>query len=209
MLELPVVSCVSTRAQHARRTVVLLASYNKTFGPLVLNIPDMKLLAISLTLLLSLQAACGFTLRGSNASQSSIGAVFVDAGRDVQLTDLLRRKIREQGLTLAASRNVANVLVRLTRENQGQRVVSVQREGRVSEFELRHAIDLLVIRAEPGEIARYGSGGENQSNTVAVRREYTFDDTGVLGKEDEASILRRELRDELTRQLVLRIIAGA
>ena len=125
--------------RYARRTVVLLASYNKTFGPPVLNIPDMKLLAISLTLLLSLQAACGFTLRGSNASQSSIGAVFVDAGRDVQLADLLRRKIREQGLTLAASRNAANVLVRLTRENQGQRVVSVQREGRVSEFELRHA----------------------------------------------------------------------
>lgn len=169
----------------------------------------MKLLAFSVALLLCMQAACGFTLRGSNAEQSSIGAVFVDAGRDVQLADLVRRKIRQQGLTLAPSRNVANVLVRLTRENQGQRVVSVQSEGRVSEFELRHGIDLLVIRAEPGEIARYGDGNENRSDTVAVRREYTFDDTGVLGKEDEASILRRELRDELARQLVLRIIAGA
>ena len=169
----------------------------------------MKLSALSLVLLLCMQVACGFTLRGTNAEQSSIGAVFIDAGRDVQLADLVRRKIREQGLTLATSRDVANVLVRLTGENQGQRVVSVQSEGRVSEFELRHGIDLLVIRAEPGEIARYGSGGENRSDTVAVRREYTFDDTGVLGKEDEASILRRELRDELARQLVLRIIAGA
>ena len=207
ILRLPVLClhhCTSAYS-HCEAT----SAYNKPYGPQALNSPAMKLSALSLVLLLCMQVACGFTLRGTNAEQSSIGAVFIDAGRDVQLADLVRRKIREQGLTLATSRDVANVLVRLTGENQGQRVVSVQSEGRVSEFELRHGIDLLVIRAEPGEIARYGSGGENRSDTVAVRREYTFDDTGVLGKEDEASILRRELRDELARQLVLRIIAGA
>ena len=72
---------------------------------------------------------------------------------------------------------------------------------------MRHAIDLLIIRASAGEIARYGT--EDKPDRVTVRREYTFDDTGVLGKEDEASILQRELREDLARQLLLRIIAGA
>ncbi len=165
-------------------------------------------LNIFLLLCLSLASACGFAPRGGSLSgQAPVGTIFIDAGREVQLAELLREQIRAQGLTLASARDQANVLVRLTNERQGQRVVSVQSEGRVSEFELRHLIDLLIIRAEPGETARYGE--DQPADTVAVRREYTFDETGVLGKEDEASILRQELRDELARQLLLRIIAGA
>lgn len=159
-------------------------------------------------LLLLFLTSCGFTPRGGSLTgQATVGTIFVDAGREVQLAELLREKIRSQGLTLAEARDQANVLVRLTNERQGQRVVSVQSQGGVSEFELRHLIDLLIIRAEPGQIARYGV--DQPADTVAVRREYTFDETGVLGKEDEASILTRELRDELARQLLLRIIAGA
>jgi len=167
----------------------------------------MKILNLVLIIAAMIPAACGFAPRGGLISSAPLGAIFVDAGRDVGLADLLKEKITGQGLNLVAGRDQANVLVRLTNERQGQRVVSVQSAGRVSEFELRHAIDLLIIRAGVGEIARYGT--EGSPDRVTVRREYTFDDTGVLGKEDEASILQRELRDELARQLLLRIIAGA
>lgn len=167
----------------------------------------MKFLKLVLILLPLIPVACGFAPRGGLISSAPVGAIFVDASRDVELAELLRENIVDQGLNLAAGRDQANVLVRLTNERQGQRVVSVQSAGRVSEFELRHAIDLLIIRANAGEIARYGT--ESRSDRVTVRREYTFDDTGVLGKEDEASILQRELREELARQLLLRIIAGA
>lgn len=149
--------------------------------------------------------ACGFAPRGS-AGEAPIGAIFVDATADVPLAPLVREKMIEQGLTLTPERDAANVLVRLTDEAQGQRVLSVQSEGKVSEFELRHAVNLLVIKAPDGEFARYSPG--LNPNRVSVRREYTFDDTGVLGKEDEASILKREMRDELARTLLLRIIAG-
>jgi len=157
----------------------------------------MKFLKLLLILLSVIPVACGFAPRGGLISSAPVGAIFVDASRDVELAELLRENIVDQGLNLAAGRDQANVLVRLTNERRGQRVVSVQSAGRVSEFELRHAIDLLIIRANAGEIARYGT------------EKYTFDDTGVLGKEDEASILQRELREELARQLLLRIIAGA
>jgi len=167
----------------------------------------MKLLQLLLIMLSLTPAACGFAPRGGLIASAPVGAIFVDASRDVELAELLRDNIVDQGLSLAPGRDQANVLVRLTNERQAQRVVSVQSAGRVSEFELRHAIDLLIIRASAGEIARYGT--EGSPDRVTVRREYTFDDTGVLGKEDEASILQRELRQELARQLLLRIIAGA
>jgi outer membrane lipopolysaccharide assembly protein LptE/RlpB len=45
-------------------------------------------------------------------------------------------------------------------------------------------------------------------NRVEVIREYTYDETGVLGKENEARILRTEMETELVRQIVLRTIAN-
>jgi len=42
---------------------------------------------------------------------------------------------------------------------------------------------------------------------VEVIREYTNDTLGVLGKEQEAQILREEMREELVRQVVLRTVA--
>lgn len=156
--------------------------------------------------ILLLPAACGFAPRGSVTGSSDVGAIYVDAQRDVPIATLLKQKIQDQDFKLAPNRDEANILVRLTNEQQGQRVLSVQSEGKVSEFELRHATDMLVAKAEPGQRATYEPGAKG--NRVSVVREYTYDDTGVLGKEDEASILRREMRDELARNLLLRIIAG-
>lgn len=157
-------------------------------------------------MLAAVLSACGFSPRGSVSGGEEVGAIFIDSTRDVSIAPLLQEKMSEQGLQIATDREQANVLVRLSRESRGRRVLSVQSQGKVSEYELRHAIDMLVIKATGEEFARYSPG--LKPNRVAVRREYTFDDTGVLGKEDEASILKREMRDELARTLLLRIIAG-
>jgi len=160
-----------------------------------------------LACLVLLGSGCGFAPRGGITGSDAVGAIFVDAPRDVPVAPLLREKIAEQGLNLIANRDEANVLVRLSRERQAQRVLSVQSQGKVSEYELRHSIDMLVIKAPAGEFARYSPG--LTPNRVLIRREYTFDETGVLGKEDEASILKREMQEELARTLLLRIIAGS
>ena len=48
---------------------------------------------------------------------------------------------------------------------------------------------------------------QKNANRVEVVREYTYDQGGVLGKEDEADILREEMRRELALQIVLRTVA--
>jgi outer membrane lipopolysaccharide assembly protein LptE/RlpB len=48
---------------------------------------------------------------------------------------------------------------------------------------------------------------EKAANRVEVIREYTYDQSGVLGKEAEASIIRNEMRRELVLQIVLRTVA--
>lgn len=166
--------------------------------------PPIMRAVISVGLAVAL-VSCGFSPRGSISGTSDIGTIFVDAPRNVPIADLLKEQIRDRDLKLASNRTTADILLRLTNEAQSQRILSVQREGRVSEFELRHSVNMLVAQGQEGQPAQYDPS--QRENMVTVLREYTYDEEGVLGKEDEASILRAEMREELARHLLLRVVA--
>lgn len=160
-------------------------------------------------LLLALMAAvssCGFHPRGSVTELTDPGSIFVDTSRDLTISADLRAALRDRAFTLAANRDEAEILLRVTSEEQKQRVVSLKSTGRISELELSHAVDLLVAESIDGQPPVYAS--DKVANRIEVRREYTYDETGVLGKENEARILRVEMRDELVRQIILRTIAS-
>ena len=109
-------------------------------------------------------------------------------------------------------RDSADTVVILDNEVLSRRVASVNSEGRVSEYELLHAVDLVTVRTtDDGIKAGTVSVSEIQKapQTVSVIRDYTYDETDVLAKDDEEKILRSEMSDELVRHLVLRIFAGS
>jgi len=166
-----------------------------------------QFLSVSLVLLSGVATGgCGFRPRGSRQAVGDVGRVFVDADRDVSIADELRSALSSRDFELADNRDEAEVLLRVTEEQIAERIVSVQSSGRVSEFELSHAVGLVVQRVSAGSVAEVDAQG--LSNRVRVTREYTFDETEVLGKENEAGILQRELRDELVTQIVLRTLAS-
>lgn len=149
---------------------------------------------------------CGFHPRGSVTELTDLGSIFVDTSRDLTISSDLRDALRNRAFTLAANRDEAEILLRVTGEEEKERVVSVQSTGRISELELIHAVDLQVAESIDGQPPVYDS--DQVANRIEVRREYTFDETGILGKENEARILRVELRDELVRQIIIRTIAS-
>lgn len=162
---------------------------------------------LAVIVLLSLQlAACGFHPRGSIDTLTDPGSIFVDAGREIAIAAELRDALAEQSFRIALTRDEADVLLRLTGERESRRIVSVQSTGRVSEFELSHVVNMQIAQALGDQPPRYDP--DQIPNRVEVIREYTYDERGVLGKEEEARILRSEMRDELIRQIVLRTVAG-
>jgi len=183
----------------------LVQQHNNSHIGLIVSVSVSMSRRLLVLLLLAGLTACGSTPRGSISGVTDLGAIFVDAPRDVPIAELLEEEILANNLTLTGDRDAAAILIRLTQEIQSQRILSVQSTGRVSEFELRHSVSLLVAQGKDGEVARYDP--DQQSNIVSVQREYTNDETGVLGKEDEASILRQEMREELARNLLLRVVA--
>ena len=151
-------------------------------------------------------SSCGFHPRGSLVSVADVGSVYVDAERDLSIADEIREALLDASFTLAPDREQASILLRLADEEQDESVVSVTSDGRISELELTHAVNLLIVESEDGEQPVYDE--QPVFNRVAVTREYTYDDTLVLGKENEARILREEMKRDLVRQIMLRSIAS-
>lgn len=151
-------------------------------------------------------SGCGFHPRGSFTQATELGSVFVDASQDLSITEEIKEALLDSSFTLAANRDEAKILLRLSREAETERVVSITSDGRVSELELAHAVDMLITMSEDGEPPVYQP--DQTSNRVEVTREYTYDETGVLGKENEARILREEMKRDLVRQIILRSIAS-
>jgi len=160
---------------------------------------------VVITLALCLCSACGFQLRGIDSAQASRARIFVDASRDTTISDDLRKVLSDSSFSVVDNRDLANVLLRVADERQSQRIVSVQSAGIVSELELAHSVNMLVAQSVDDKRPLYDPNQE--ANRVEVVREYTFDQTEVLGKEDEADILRAEIRRELALQIVLRTVA--
>ena len=146
--------------------------------------------------------SCGFHPRGSVTRLTDLGSIYVDVSRDLSIAEAVREALNDAAFVLARNRDDADILLRLTDEEQGERVVSVNSTGRVSEYELSHSVRMLISESEDGKAPAYP---QNQNfNRVEVTREYTYDETNVLGKQNEARILRAEMKEELVRQIVLR-----
>ncbi len=156
-------------------------------------------------LLSAAMVSCGFHPRGSVTRLTDLGSIYVDVSRDFSIAEALREALTDAAFELARNRDDADILLRLTEEEQGERVVSVNSTGRVSEYELSHSVKMMITESEDGKTP---ASPQNQNfNRVAVIREYTYDETNVLGKQNEARILRAEMKEELVRQIVLRTIA--
>jgi len=150
--------------------------------------------------------ACGFRPRGSVSELTEPGSIYLDASRDLSIASALRDALKLRAFELADNRDSSDILLRISAERQDERIVSVQKTGRISELELSHAVDMQIAEAIGEEAPKYDA--ESTPNLVEVFREYTYDERGVLGKENEARILREEMRQELVRQIVLRTIAS-
>lgn len=160
---------------------------------------------IVITALLVLCSACGFKLRGIDSNIASTARVYVDTSRDSTMREELRKVLSDRSFAVVDNRDQANVLLRVDDERQSRRIVSVQKDGKVSEYELAHSVNMQVAQSRDQSAPAYDE--DQATNRVEVIREYTFDQGGVLGKEDEADILRTEMRRELALQIVLRTVA--
>lgn len=101
----------------------------------------------------------------------------------------LRRELRAAGLEVLDSPANAGAILTIRTDDTDQRVLSVSGRNVPTEYEVYYTVSYSL---EVGEVTLL------QPRTQTQVRDYTWDETLVLGKEQE----QRQLRDSIVRDLV-------
>lgn len=149
--------------------------------------------------LAALSAGCGFQLAGSESMPSVMAATYLQTDEpNTAFFESMRDALRLRGLDVVASPEQAGARLIITDDTTGQRVLSVSARNTPREYEIFYSVTFAL---------QAGSERLIDSESLVVTRNYTYDETQVLGKAREERILRQALAEDLARRVVRRIEA--
>jgi len=155
---------------------------------------SMRILAL---LGVSLLAACGWQLQGTTRLPEVMAVAYIDTNdRYTDFNRALRDRLRASGVRLVDSPSEASAIVRIRRDESGQRVLSVSARNTPQEYEVFYAVEYSVDGQE-GELL--------EPQTLEVTRDYSYDVNTVLAKQREQVILRDALARDLAGLVVRRL----
>ncbi|HJV26344.1 MAG TPA: LPS assembly lipoprotein LptE [Aromatoleum sp.] len=143
-------------------------------------------------------AGCGFQLRGPRPLAFS--SIYLGVSTQSDLGAALRRRIRASGSTTVEDDPAkADVRLEILRNERHRDILTLTGAGKVREYELTYSIAFrLVDRAGAERIV---------PTVITAKREYNFDDSQVLAKEQEEALLYNDMQGDLVEQLVRRLAA--
>ncbi|MCF6353861.1 MAG: LPS assembly lipoprotein LptE [Candidatus Polarisedimenticolaceae bacterium] len=155
-------------------------------------------IAVLVVSLLTLLQGCGFQLRGAAELPPSISPLYLQGmGEHDPLRRDLRQVFEGANIQLTSDQSKASSTLHITKQEQDRRVLSVDSRGKVVEYEIHQALEFELLDADGVSLM------ERQS--VGSQRAYENPETGILGKDQEEKLLRRDLRLDLVRRIAYRI----
>lgn len=149
----------------------------------------------------ALLAGCGFQLR--KAPDFVFDSILVTADANSPLANQLRRSLaadgRVQVLPPGADPARANVILDLPVEQREKVVVGLNASGQVREFQLRLRTRFRVRTPQGRELI--------PETELLQQRDISFNESAVLAKEAEESLLYRDMQNDLVQQLMRRLAA--
>ncbi len=104
------------------------------------------------------------------------------------------------GGTVVEDRKEADAVLEILGERNDRRVAAVNSAGFVSQFELYYELSFRMLDLR-GEII-------HPVSIVGVTRDYAFDPNNVLGKAQEETLLREDMRQQAIGQMLRRLARG-
>ncbi len=150
-------------------------------------------LCLLLALLLS---GCGFTLRGSANLPAALQTMQVESPNpDSGIVREVRRMLRNNAVTLTDAPADGTYRLGIGAEEMSERVLSVNANARAGEYEIT-----LTVAAQ----LRRGAQTIGPE-TFTVSRNYLADPNAAVATNEEAELIRTELRRELAQQILRRL----
>jgi len=152
---------------------------------------------IAAAVLCGLLYGCGFQVRGAADFPEGMSVVYINTNdRYSAFYRQLTTTFKHAGLTLTEDPTKAETEFRITRDETGQRVLSVNARNEPVEYDVFYSISYSVYMNR-SEIL----GPQQLTRT----RDYTYDVTEVLGKALEEEVLRESLAEDLVNLVTRRM----
>jgi LPS-assembly lipoprotein len=146
---------------------------------------------------LALLAGCGFQLQGKLVTPPGMERTYIDTvERNSQFHRELRRQLLAADVEIVDSPEQATAVFAITVDNTGQRVLSVSARNVPTEYQVYYTIAYSLVSGEQTLLA---------PRDVTFTRDYTWDETLVLGKAREEDLLREAIVRDLVRTVLKQI----
>jgi LPS-assembly lipoprotein len=144
-------------------------------------------------------AACGFRPAGSVTVPFE--TLYVAAPDYSSFGAEFKRYMESGGKTrLADSPGNADAVLEILNEQQEKVVLSLSSAGRVREYLLRYRVAFRLL--DPAKRVLI------PPSEISLQRDLTYDDSAVLGKENEEVLLYRDMKNDAVQQLLRRLAAA-
>jgi LPS-assembly lipoprotein len=149
-----------------------------------------------LILTLLLLTACGFHLRGQ-VGMSFQSIYLIAPNLNSPFVNELRRNLVANKVTLANGLEQSDVVLNIVSENTEKQVLSLGGDGRVNEYRLIYRVSLRAYNQQQQEWI--------PAEEMSLRRDFSYDDTQILAKEAEETLLYQSMRTDMVQQIVRRL----
>jgi len=140
---------------------------------------------------LSLLAGCGFHLQGALTTPAAMQRTYIEP---VERNSLFHRELQVQlraaGVELVESPAEATAILTISIDETDQRVLSVSTRNVPTEFEVYYTVEYGLISGEESLLA---------PQYLTLTRDYTYDETLVLGKAREEALMRDAIVQDIVR----------
>jgi len=152
-------------------------------------------LMLMLTLLLG---ACGFHLRGEAAFSLPFHTLYVKSNNELAPFILeLKRGIEANGVEITDTPEQAQLTLHIVSESTDRQIMSLSGSGRVLEYRLYYRVS---FQAYDNKHRDWLAPDE-----ITLRRDYSYDATQVIAKEQEEALLYQNMRSDAVHQMLRRL----
>jgi LPS-assembly lipoprotein len=138
-------------------------------------------------------SSCGFHLQGVGGYPDSMAKTYIDAeDRYTPFYRKLRVALEQGGVTLAASPIDADAVIRIEKDDTGQKVLTISGRNIPTEYNVYYKVSYSVW---------VGGQEVRSSHKLKSSQDYNYDSELVLGKAREAEMLQSALADKLVAQV--------
>ncbi len=136
-------------------------------------------------LMLLMITSCGFHLRGM--TEISFKTISLE-GKELSFTKNLKKTLASNKVSIILPTENPELRIELLSEESEKRILSLSGQGLVREFEIFYRVRYRIKTID--------SETWSQENIIETRRDFTFSDSNLIGKEEEERQLNESMRNE-------------